>query len=374
MPTKNEAEKISFLAAKIRKDGASLTSKTVTTGFDGFVDTIVRAIKKKSKNKPIVLFNRLKEFGNYILEKEGTSFSLEMEEISSRPGGNMPITAGSLARLGIRVNCIGALGYPQTHPVFNNFSSNCRIYSFAEPGTSTAIEFRDGKIMLAQMGAQNKMGWNKIKEIIGDDTLTELYKGSDLLCFVNWSEIDATADIWKGVLKDLYSKNSMLRKKQFTLFDLSDCSKRSKKEIRGALELLKEFTQHTKLLLSLNKNESQLVYQALYKKSGNDMKEIGKKIFEKLEPEILLLHSSKQSFAFNQKEIFQQKSFFIKDPRISTGAGDNFNAGFSAAQLLRLDPGQSLLFANIVAALYVKTGITPELQDLVVFLENLQEN
>jgi len=116
-----------------------------------------------------------------------------------------------------------------------------------------------------------------------------------------------------------------------------------------------------------------LVYRALYKKPGKDMKEIGKKIFEKLgQPEILLLHSSRQSFAFNQKEIFQQKSFFIKDPRISTGAGDNFNAGFAAAQLLNLDPGQSLLFANIVATLYVKTGITPELSDLVAYLEKLQ--
>src|SRR5688572_2807152 len=158
MPTKNEAEKLSFLVAKIKKDGASLTSKTATAGFDGFVDTIARAIKKKAKNKPIILFTRVKEFGNYILEKEGTSFSLEMEEISSRPGGNMPITAKALGRLGLRVNCIGALGYPQIHPVFNNFSSNCRLYSFAEPGTSTAIEFKDGKIMLAQMGVQNKMG------------------------------------------------------------------------------------------------------------------------------------------------------------------------------------------------------------------------
>lgn len=373
MPKKNEAEKLYFLAARIKKDGARLTSKTVTAGFDGFVDTIVRAIKKKSKNKPILLFNRVKEFGNYILEKEGTSFSLEMEEISSRPGGNMPITAKALGRLGLRVNCIGALGYPQIHPVFNNFSSNCRLYSFAEPGTSTAIEFKDGKIMLAQMGVQNTMSWDKIKEIIGIDTLAELYKESDLLCFVNWSEIDASADIWKGVLKDLYSKNTSLRKKQFTLFDLSDCSKRSNEEISEAVALLKEFAQHTNLLLSLNKNEAQLVYRALYRKPGKGMKEIGIKIFEKLEPEILLLHSSKQSFAFNQEEIFQQKSFFIKDPQISTGAGDNFNAGFAAAQLLKLDPGQSLLFANIVAALYVKTGKTPELPDLVAYLENLQE-
>ena len=373
MPTKKEAEKLSFLVEKIKKDGATLTSKKVTAGFDGFVDTIVRAIKKKAKNKPIVLFNSVKEFGKYILEKEGTNFSLEMEEIISRPGGNMPITANALGRLGLRVNCIGALGYPQTHHVFNNFSSNCKLYSFAEPGTSTAIEFKDGKIMLAQMGVQNEMGWDKIKEIIGIDTLSELYKQSDLLCFVNWSEIDASADIWKGVLKDLYSKNSILRKKKFTLFDLSDCSKRSNEEISDAIELLKDFTEHTNLILSLNKNEAQLVYQALYKKPGKDLKEIGIKIFEKLGPEILLLHSSKESFAFSRKEIFQRKSFFIKDPRISTGAGDNFNAGFATAQLLKMDPGQSLLFANIVASLYVKTGITPELPDLVVFLENLQE-
>ena len=47
MPAKKEAEKLSFLVERIREDGAMLTSKTVTAGFDGFVDTIVRAIKKK---------------------------------------------------------------------------------------------------------------------------------------------------------------------------------------------------------------------------------------------------------------------------------------------------------------------------------------
>ena len=78
MATKKEAEKLSFLVERIREDGSTLTSKTVTAGFDGFVDTIVRAIKKKSENKPIVFFRQVKEFGNYILEKRGTSLSLEI--------------------------------------------------------------------------------------------------------------------------------------------------------------------------------------------------------------------------------------------------------------------------------------------------------
>ena len=29
----------------------------------------------------------------------------------------MPITANALGRLGMNVNCVGALGYPQTHTV-----------------------------------------------------------------------------------------------------------------------------------------------------------------------------------------------------------------------------------------------------------------
>jgi hypothetical protein len=41
-----------------------------TVGFDGFIDTIVNVIKKKKKRKPSSLFTTIKEFGNYIVEKE----------------------------------------------------------------------------------------------------------------------------------------------------------------------------------------------------------------------------------------------------------------------------------------------------------------
>jgi hypothetical protein len=374
MPTHKESEKLSLLIARIKKDSAALASKKATAGFDGFVDTIVRIIKKKPEKKPLIYLNRVKEFGNYILEKEGSNFSLELDEISSKPGGNMPITANALGKLGIQVNCIGALGYPQTHPVFNNFSSNCRPYSFAEPGTSTAIEFNDGKIMLYQMGLQNNMGWDKIKETIGIDTLKELYKESDLLCFVNWSEIDASPDIWKGIFRDVFPKLSIQGEKKLSLIDLSDCSKRSNEAIEEMLAQLEKFAQHTKLILSLNKNEAQWIYKVIYKNSEKDLEELGVKIFEKLKPAILLLHSSKQTIAIKQEDVFRQDSFFIKNPQLSTGAGDNFNAGFAAAQLMKWDPALSLLFANNVAALYVKTGISPQPEDVLIFLEELLAN
>jgi hypothetical protein len=269
------------------------------------------------------------------------------------------------------VNCVGALGYPQTHAVFNSFSPNCQIYSFAEPGTCTAFEFNDGKIMLAQMGSLNTMGWDKIKDRIGIDTLINLYRDSDLICIVNWSEIDASSDIWKGLLLDVLPQYAKQDERQIAFFDLSDCSKRSNESISGTFTLLEEFARHTRVILSLNKNEARRIYEVLFGKNpGEDLAHSGERIFEKLKTEILLLHSSKEAIAFNSEGIFACDSFYITDPKISTGAGDHFNAGFSAARLLNLDLGSSVLFANAVSGFYVKTGTSPLLADLTSFLES----
>ncbi len=369
----NRIKKISYLTEAIKKNEAALTAKKATAGFDGFVDTIVKIIKNKEEQKPPSLFNTIREFGNYIIEKKGTSFSLELKELSSRLGGNMPITANALGRLGVSVNCVGALGYPQTHTVFKNFPLNCHIYSFADPGTSTAFEFNDGKIFLAQMGALNTLGWDKIKTILGIDTLINLYKESDLLCIVNWSEIDVSTDIWKGLLKDVFPQYDRADKKQIAFFDLSDCSKRSIESIAEALSLLKEFEQYTKVILSLNKNEARLIYKVLFKKNTmENLKQSGEQIFEKLKIETLLLHSSKEVIAVSNGGVFAFNSFFINEPAISTGAGDNLNAGFCAAQLLQLDLESSVIFANAVSGLYVKTGISPQLTDVTNFLQEIK--
>ena len=287
----------------------------------------------------------------------------------------MPITANALGRLGMNVNCIGALGYPQTHIVFKNFPSNCRFYSFADPGTATALEFNDGKIMFAQMGSLNTLGWDEIKNIIGIDILINLYKESDLLCMVNWSEIDASSDIWKGIIKDVFPRYTKPGEKQVAFFDLSDCSKRSNESVSEALTLIKEFGKYTKVGLGLNKNEARYIYQLMHNKEpGEDLAFLGERIFEKLRIDILLLHSPKEAFVFNDKGEFTCKSFFVNNPIMSTGAGDNFNAGFRTAQLLKLDLESALIFANSVAGFYIKTGLSPQLADVIKFLEESKSN
>lgn len=365
-------EKIADLVNSIKEHGSSLAEKKITAGFDGFIDTIVKVIKKKQAQKPAMLFSTIKEFGNYIVEKHGASLSLEIEERSSKLGGNMPIMANALGQIGATTNCIGALGYPRVHPVFDQFPSNCHLYSFADPGTATAFEFNDGKIMLAQMGVLNSFGWDKLKEHIGIDTLVSLYKQSDLLCLLNWSEIDASTDIWKGILKDVLPQYSFKNGNQLAFFDLSDCSKRSNGSIKEALLLLQQFATHTKVILGLNKNEARIIYKILYDKSSKDLFDTGKKIFEKTGIHTLVIHSSKEVVAFMHEENVTVDTFFIPDPKISTGAGDNFNAGFCAAQLLQLSLESSVIFANAVSGHYVRTGTSAQLPAIINFLETIQ--
>lgn len=372
-PATIPVDKKAYLINTLRNNGHILQQKKITAGFDGFIDNIVRVIKEKYQHKPSTLFSTIKEFGNYIVEKQGSSLSLEIEDRNSKLGGNMPIMANALGQLGIAVNCVGALGYPQIHPVFKDFSSTCHLYSFADPGTTTAFEFDDGKIMMAHMAELNSLGWDKLKTKIDIDTLISLYKQSNLLCLLNWSEIDASTDIWKGLLKDILPQYA--HKGQIAFFDLSDCSKRSNDSITEALQLLREFAKHTKVILSLNKNEAGIIYKTLFATDPEkDFVDTGRNIFEKAGIHTLVLHSAKEVAAFTDKETVFTRSFFVSDPKISTGAGDNFNAGFCAAQLLDLDLESSAIFANAVSGYYVRAGTSAQLPAIINFLETIEES
>ena len=364
------AERKAELITAISHSTSALKGKKITAGFDGFIDTIARIIKDKEEHKDPAVFSTIKQFGEYIIEKQGASFSLELETQAIKLGGNMPIMANALGRFGISVNCIGTLGYPQVHPVLKNISPNCNLHSFAEPGTSTAHEFNDGKMLIAQMGAVNESGWDKIVEVIGIDTLIRLYNECQLMCILNWSEIDVSTDIWKGLLKSILPSYKV-NQKQLAFFDLSDCSKRSTGAITEALNLLNGFSQYTDVILSLNKNETGVIYRTIFNKNpAETLADTGTELFKKMSLHTLLIHTSKEVIAINKEQMVVMKTFFTPKPKMSTGAGDNFNAGFCAGLLLELDPELAIVLANAFSGFYVRTGVSAEAKDIIEFLQN----
>lgn len=362
---------LEYLLALLENAPARLGEKKAVAGLDGFIDSIVKVIDYKTDAGP-VFFNTIEEFGKYITNKKGSGFSLESEELFRKLGGNMPIMANAMGSMGVSVNCIGAFGIPSIAPVFSGMHCRCRLFSFTNPGFTTAIEFTDGKMMLAQMTDLNHADWSTIKNALGLDTIIGLFTESDLVCLVNWSELDHSNEIWEGILKEVLLP--MLQKsdgKNF-FFDLSDCSKRSVESISTALTLISQFNFYGKVTLSLNRNESEIVYKTLFNEdAAGKMESVGQRLFSKLKVDTLVIHSAKTSMAWDQSGFYEIEPEYMANPLISTGAGDNFNAGYCIAMLLGGNVTYSIMLANMVANRYMSTGLSPDLNSLQAYISKL---
>ena len=369
--TKEEEKKQLATLEIMRHRAVELPAKAITLGFDGFIDSVVKVIKQKDLKSDPSYFESTQAFGEYIVEKGQKSFSIELEELTNKLGGNMPIMANALACMGPQVSCIGPLGYPDIHPVFRHMSPNCHLHSFANPGLSKVLEFNSGKIMLAEMTGLNHISWDFIKEIVGIDTFLRLFTKSDLIALLNWSELDNSTAIWQGLLTDVLPK-SVSSKKPIGFFDLSDCSKRGGQSIREAMELVKAFSVYWNVVLSLNLNEATLVHAVLSdtKQREEDIEEICEEIFSILNIHTVIIHSAKQSIARNSDGFYSRKSFFIDEPTISSGAGDNFNAGFCIGKLMDLEPGTCLSMGNASSSLYMNSARSPAVAEVVEFLSH----
>lgn len=349
---------------------SALSQKKVMLGLDGFIDTIVRVIRSSDATSTTSYFSSVGEFGKYILGKGEKNFSIEYETVMSKIGGNMPIMANAFAQLGITPSCLGCLGFPQIHPIFNELQGNSQLFSFANPGFTKAIELNGPKIMLAEMGDLNNIDWETIKERIGVDSVNQLFTGSDLVCLLNWSEINFATKIWKGLLADVLSKIAPTEKKPIGFFDLSDCSKRSPNSIREALDLLKEFSIYWKMVLSLNLNEAINLNTLLTGKilNENSLDEIGENIYKRVSISQVVIHCSKQAMVWDEHGIHQCNSIYLTNPKLSTGAGDNFNAGYCVGILMDLETEDSLWLGHLVSHHYMKHGKSATTLDLMHLL------
>lgn len=333
-------------------------SITATIGFDGFIDSIVKLVKQKeAPGHPAACFNTIADWGNYILSKKSGNFSTELRQNSIKAGGNMPNMATALATLGIATNCIGAMGYPIIDPLFSKMPAPCRLYSYAPPGTCQAVEFEDGKMMLANTEAINKADWNLLKERIPITVLIQLFNEATLTGLLNWGELPATTGFWQGLLQDILPHCTPAKDKIF-FADLSDCSSRTKEETLAALDLLAAFSAYGKVILSLNYNESIFIHNQLFEpvSSYDSSTVFAKKLFNRLRIDSLLLHHHNKAVVCRKDEIAEKQAAFIETPKLLTGAGDNFNAGYCFAQLMACSLEDSLLLAHTCASYYIKNA------------------
>lgn len=350
------------------------TRRKGLVGFDGFVDSLVRPIRKKDDDKQFAYFQEMAEFGQYVLSKQGLSSCIELDNIAEKAGGNGPIMAGALGKLGVRMDCVGAMGVPGIHPVFQSLRGmNCVLHSYAQPGYTTSLEFAGGKLMLARMNEFNSIDWEDIKTRIGLEKLIGLFRGSDTIGIVNWSEIFHANTIWKGILEEILPILDLDRP-QDLFMDLSDCSGRKREHIQDALAIMKRYARYCRVAFGMNENEARLICGILYDNApADDIDAMGAGLYESLGIDTLLIHRAHSCSGWNRQGVFHIDNYNASSPVLLTGAGDNFNAGYCAAKLLDLDIESSLIVAHAVAGFYVRNGFSPTTEELVRLLREWRE-
>jgi len=351
-------------------DQIGISNKTAFLGFDACIDNIVRVVKDRSENDVTDFFSDSEQLGEFLLKLDNKSCGLELQTKLSKIGGNMVITGNALGNLGIQVECVGTFGFPDILPVFRSMSSNCSLHTIGDTITATALEFNNSKVIMFDPGPYNNLTWDGIKDLLGANRIGEMISGKQLISFVNWSEIENSTQIWKGILDDILPVADLKEPKSFFFTDFSDCSRKSKNEIQSAIGVLGRFRNYFKVNLSLNQNEAALIARALDLNDHLSDEEFIKSLFSACNTDALVIHRVSDAIAYNGVTFAQCDTFFCKEPKILTGGGDNFNAGFCYSLFHDFNLFQSLLVANAVSGSYVKTGISPDVNALKEFLEH----
>ncbi len=354
------------LIQKILSQFQSLEQKKVFAGFDGFIDTIVKPVLTSGGDSGNMdYFKTIDEFGRFISAHAHKSSSIELDVMDRRIGGNMPNFTKALGTLGLDISSIGMLDNENggIDPIFKTLPG--KLYSYAPAGTATAMEFNDGKILLAPGYSLKDDPVKLIKKALAPKTIPELVREFDLMVFLNWSELPYSSSVWQAFFDEVCAAGKV-NKDGFVFFDLCDFNRRTRDELSGVIKLMKQFTQYRTTILSLNKNEASLLYERTRGEipQAIDMDDLLKYLQDSFQIDEIIIHQHHESLLICSEGLVKSPVMRIENPKISTGAGDNFNAAYCFARLLDLTPLERLRFANLYAQNYIAIGKSLKLESL----------
>lgn len=342
-------------------------------GLDGFVDQILHVVKTRTDANNYERMNTISEFGEFINRAAGLSSNIEFIPKQVKLGGNGPIMSAALSNYGLNMTYIGALGVPNINPVFKPMEERCNVISIANPGLSDAVEFLDGKVIIGKRECLKDINWSNLKEKVNIKNLIELFENSKLVGLENWTMLPYMTEIWKGLLAEVVPYIS--DKERFIFFDLADPENRLKKDIIEALNLLKEFSTKFKVILGLNEKESNEIADVLEIKQDNiSLEERTVEIAKKLNIYCLVIHPVKEAVCYCNNNYYHTYGPYEPNPKLTTGAGDNFNAGFCLGQVLDLQPQLSILLGTATSGYYVRNAKSPTLKEVIEFLKEWEGN
>jgi hypothetical protein len=182
-------------------------------------------------------------------------------------------------------------------------------------------------------------------------------------------------DIWEHMLTSIMPSTSGIHPSKFHMvFDLSDPEKRTRQDITTALNHITSFQRYYHVVLGLNLREAHQIakVQGITVPETGPPQVLASKIRSRLDIDEVVIHNAQFVVSAQKKsndaEVWGLKVPTVEHPRILTGAGDHFNAGYCYGILKGLSGLQCLMTGVSTASYYVQTGITPNIERIHDFI------
>lgn len=354
----------------------------VVVGFDGFVDHIIQVVDTREGPDAYTAMPTIAAWGAKVSAAAGKSANFELVVTTSKIGGNGPIMANALCSSDHRVTCIGLLGETGIDAVFAPLAERAEaVVSLGGPGVTDALEFSDGKVMLGKLTPLARVTYENIVARVGADRLRTLLHQADAIATVNWTMSLGLTDIWNRLADDILVG---LKRRPLWFVDLADPAKRTLTDQKAAFAALTKLQSRVDVVLGMNEAELRQVLHALGESwpagaTEYDQARAGCVIVrDRLGLAFAMCHLVKSAACAWSAGAGRHgdasagsacaDGFFDPKPKITTGAGDHFNAGFVGALLAGLLPQQALQVGGATSGVYVRTAVSPTRTAAVAFL------
>lgn len=360
-------------AELLRKSSSTLAKTKTVVGFDGFVDTILQVVKTRQSPVKYDPFTRMSEWGERVTAASGISANFEFAQQMVKLGGNGPIMANALNAAGLPLTYLGCLGKPAVHPVFADFANRARVISIAEPGYTDALEFEDGKLMFGKHQSLKEVNWTNLIAHLPEPQLVKLFKDAGFIAIVNWTMLTNLTGVLEKLLTKVLPKLGGDRR--WVFFDLADPAKRSREDLLAVVKLIAKYEKHSRVILGLNLGEARQVSEVLglgpVDETYGTVTHAASRIREALKVHTVVVHPVEFAAAADAHGSTHVVGPFTAKPKITTGAGDHFNAGFCLGRILGMGLAESLQLGVASSGFYVRSAKSPKVADLVKFLRTL---
>ncbi|MHB8632890.1 MAG: carbohydrate kinase family protein [Thermoplasmatota archaeon] len=292
--------------------------------------------------------------------------SRHLGAIATRGGGNMPVgpitvkaggnaanTAIALARLGANARLIAntdAVGYQLLRHESDGTGLDIGGVRVGRRGSATlALESPEANVMLSHAGPVAQFGPRQLQE-----RDWESLEASDAVAVMNWSQNRQGTALLAAIARRLGKDGP------FIFFDSGDPRHRGA-EARGLVQPSAWWAS----IGAFGLNENELCAFSGKHLRGDDMLPAAQALARRLGTRIDF-HSRSEAASVTADAVWRMPAYKTPARRL-TGAGDAWNAGAIAGQLLGLPPKPRLRLAHKVATRYVcapeprahRTGIRP---------------